>query len=213
MCLWVIELSIFPDGFVAEVLLYGLLPGTEMESRKKHSDDTDVFRDAMSGVTPLKSDNRRLHDLPKPPARPVQRELDEARVMHELLDPPDEPLGLETGEELLFLRPGYPPRLLRRLRRGHFSIADCIDLHHLSEITAREVLLRFLNGSVQSGFGAVRVIHGKGLRSRSLPKLKLMTHGLLRRHPAVIAFASCQPRHGGTGAVDVLLKNYRSGAR
>jgi DNA-nicking Smr family endonuclease len=60
---------------------------------------------------------------------------------------------------------------------------------------------------VRRGLGCIRVVHGKGLRSRTIPKLKLMTNRLLRRHPAVVAFASCRPADGGTGAVVVLLKS------
>ena len=53
---------------------------------------------------------------------------------------------------------------------------------------------------------SLRVIHGKGLRSADLPKLKLMTASALRKHSGVIAFASCRPVDGGTGATDALLK-------
>ena len=125
----------------------------------------------------------------------------------------DETTGLETGEELLYLRPGYPQRLIRRLRRGHFSVADSIDLHQMSENVAREVLLQFLTDAVRRGYGCVRVVHGKGLRSRGLPKLKMMTNSVLRKHPAVIAFASCRPVDGGTGAVNVLFSSLRKGVQ
>jgi DNA-nicking Smr family endonuclease len=52
----------------------------------------------------------------------------------------------------------------------------------------------------------VRIVHGKGLRSRNGPRLKRLASRLLSRHPAVLAFASCRPVDGGTGAVTVLLK-------
>jgi DNA-nicking Smr family endonuclease len=53
----------------------------------------------------------------------------------------------------------------------------------------------------------VRIVHGKGLRSRAAgPVLKALTDRLLRRRDDVIAFASARPALGGTGAVVVLLK-------
>lgn len=191
------------------MLLYGLKSGTEMKSKKKPASDTEIFHTAMSGVRPLKPDNRLVQRDEKLAATPLQLQRDEQSVLLELLQPIDDPADLETGEELLFIRPHHSPRLLRRLRRGHFSVADTIDLHHLTQIVAREVLLQFLADAGRQGYGCVRVVHGKGLRSSGAPKLKLLTHSLLSRHPSVIAFASCRPVHGGTGAVDVLLKAKR----
>lgn len=178
-----------------------------MNSKKNRDSEQDVFREAMSGVAPLAPQNRHSLRPPAPKPTPRQTLLDEAAVLDELLQPADESWGLETGEELTFLRPGYPPRLLRRLRRGYFSTLDSIDLHSMSEKTAREVLLRFLADAGRYPGGCVRVIHGKGLRSQGPPVLKLMTARVLRKHPAVIAFASCRPIAGGTGAVDILLRN------
>jgi len=177
----------------------------EMTSGKNLGCHEDEFRKAMHGVRPLRPDNRLAPETIKPSPTPEQRRRDEKSVLQELFHPVEDPAGLETGEELFFLRQGYPPRLLRRLRRGHFSVADSIDLHHMGEGIARKVLLHFLADADRRGHGCVRIVHGKGLRSRGLPKLKLMTNTLLRKHPGVIAFASCRPVDGGTGAVNVLL--------
>ncbi len=177
-----------------------------MSSENEPKDDENLFRREMEGVRPLKSDRRVAHDPPRPEPRPRQRESDEKRVLEELLLEPEREAGLETGEELQYLRPGYQKRFLNRLRRGQFAIEDHFDLHHMNEATARNALLEFIAYAVDEGFGCVRVVHGKGLRSKTYPKLKAMTNRLLRRHPAVIAFVSCRPVDGGTGAVAVLLK-------
>jgi len=178
-----------------------------MKSGKKHTENADVFRAAMTGVQPLKCDNRLAQRPPRPAPVPTQFRRDEAAVLQELLQPVDDPAEIETGEELLYLRPGYPPRLLRQLRRGFFSSADSIDLHTMTEKIARDVLLQFIAQANRRGLGCVRVIHGKGLRSQGRPVLKLMAQKILRKHPSVIAFASCRPVNGGTGAVDILLKD------
>lgn len=182
-----------------------------MKSGKK-KDDRDLFREAMTDVKQLPPIDRVEPAPRRPPARALQQELDDREVLRELLSHGD-PEEHETGEELLYLRPGYQPGLLRRLRRGHYSIADTIDLHHMDVATARQVLLDFIERSLRGHRSCVRVVHGKGLRSRNLPKLKMMTGRELRRHPRVIAFASCRPVDGGTGATTVLLTARPGGAR
>lgn len=189
------------------VILYGLEETTEMKSEKKKVSDLELFVEAMADVSPLGPQNRIDPIAKKPPAIARQRELDEKAALEETLHPISDPAELETGEELLFLRPGYQKRILRRLRRGQFSTADTIDLHHMDQATARQVLLDFIAHSVQSGFSCVRIIHGKGLRSKKEPLLKIMTNRILYRHSSVVAYASCRIVDGGTGAVDVLLKS------
>ncbi|MEO5625059.1 MAG: Smr/MutS family protein, partial [Dokdonella sp.] len=53
----------------------------------------------------------------------------------------------------------------------------------------------------------VRIVHGKGLRSKAAgPVLKQLTDSMLRRRADVLAFTSARPAQGGTGAVIVLLQ-------
>lgn len=177
-----------------------------MTTPKDNNEDYAVFREAISDVKPLKSQRRTDSRAPLPTPHPRQLEKDEEAVKTELLDEPEDFAELETGEELLFLRPGVQKRYLRRLRRGHFSVSDHLDLHHMNESTASQALLEFIDSSASRGMGCVRVVHGKGLRSKKGPVLKAMTRRLLSRHPLVLAFASCRPIDGGTGAVSVLLR-------
>jgi DNA-nicking Smr family endonuclease len=175
-------------------------------------DDMALFREAVADATPLELEPRVVHDAPRPSPVPRQRLRDERAVLEELLDAPapGEDLDLETGEELRFLRDGYPPRLIKRLRRGDFVVHMHLDLHHMTHDVARDNLLAFLEDAVHRRAGCVRVVHGKGLRSRQGPVLKVLVNRLLRRHPSVIAFTSCRPVDGGTGAVVVLLRNRRA---
>jgi len=176
-----------------------------MSSGKNKSRGSELFREAMADVQPLSPENR-IDPVPRnTPAEALQRKRDEKAVLEESLLPISDPAELETGEEILYLRPGIQHRILKRLRRGHYSTADTIDLHHMNQDTARQVLLDFISYSVESGYSCVRIIHGKGLRSRNEPLLKILTNRILRQHSSVAAFASCRPVDGGTGAVDVLL--------
>lgn len=194
------------------VLLYGLAPicemrGCRLAEKKPKVPDLELFHREVEGVRRIKTPERTSSRKPAPPPLPRQRERDERQVLTELLDDSVAEEGLETGEELKFLRTGFQRRYLTRLTRGHYAINDHVDLHHMNVDTARKVLLDFIEHSVAAGHGCVRVVHGKGLRSRSRPRLKEMTNHVLRRHPAVIAFASCRPVDGGTGAVTILLRD------
>ncbi|WP_449428302.1 Smr/MutS family protein [Rhodanobacter umsongensis] len=169
-------------------------------------DDSRLFREAIGEV-------RRLDPVPPPPAaakpapHPHMLEADEAAVPGELLDMAFDPALLEVGEELSYLRDGYSPKLLRQLKRGQFSVQDDIDLHQMNAAAAQASIVAFLAEARQSGWRCVRIVHGKGLRSKAAgPVLKNLTDRMLRRRDDVIAFASAQPALGGTGAVVVLLK-------
>ena len=169
-------------------------------------DDARLFREAIG---PL----RELAPVAPPPAiarpapRPHMLEADEAAVPGALLDLAFDPAVLEVGEELGYLRDGYPPRLLRQLKRGQFSVQDDVDLHQMNAAAAQHTIAEFLAEAHRRGLRCVRIVHGKGLRSRAAgPVLKGLTDRMLRRRDDVIAFASARPALGGTGAVVVLLK-------
>lgn len=178
-----------------------------MAGKKFEPDDMELFQKEMKGVRPIQAPPRSPSRPPKPDPVPVQRDKDERQVLKELLDDPGAEEGLETGEELSFLRSGYQKKYLSRLRRGRYAVTDHLDLHHMNVDTARQALLEFLAHSIRSNHGCVRVVHGKGLRSKGEPKLKQMANHVLRRHRAVVAFSSCRPADGGTGAVLVLLRD------
>jgi len=173
-------------------------------------DDRDLFRESMSDVD-THSDNRVAPYRPNIDPRPRQTEQDEREVVDSLLS--DFPFmdtytdDMETGEELLFVRPGLQRTVLRRLRRGDYIVEGELDLHGLTSEVAREDLNAFLRSAREHGRRCVRIIHGKGLRSpgkRSV--LKAKTDKWLRRKDEVLAFCSARPADGGTGAVYVLLK-------
>jgi DNA-nicking Smr family endonuclease len=174
-----------------------------MSDGKKPS-DFELFREAMADVRPLPADGRIEPASPRRPPEAVQQERDDREALRELLTGIDLDAA-ETGEELQWLKPGYQPRILRRLRRGHYAIADTIDLHFMDVATARQVLLDFIDRSLEANRACVRIIHGKGLRSRGTPVLKALTRRVLWKHPQVIAFASCRVVDGGTGATLALL--------
>jgi DNA-nicking Smr family endonuclease len=176
---------------------------------KKHrasEDDVRLFQEAVGPVRRL-AHARHHHERQRPPPVPSQRRLDEQQVLRKLLSDDLDPADLETGEELLYVRPGIPRGLLRRLRRGQFSVCAEVDLHGLTVAEARNALAGFLHEARRHGRRCVRVIHGKGNRSPlGRPVLKQKVGHWLRQRDEVLAFCSARPVDGGTGAVYVLLK-------
>ena len=171
-------------------------------------EDLRLFAEAVGPVRRVRTHDR-ADARPQPAPEPKQFLLDEARVSAELLHSTIDPTQVEVGEELSFLKDGHSPRLLRQLKRGQYSIRDEIDLHQMTTAVARAAVKQFLDAARRQGQLCVKIIHGKGLRSRAEgPVIKRLVDGLLRRRADVIAFASAKPAEGGSGAVIVLLKPF-----
>jgi DNA-nicking Smr family endonuclease len=170
---------------------------------KEKRDET--FRDAMHDVRPIRAPNRvEPFRRPAPPV-PTKRHEDERAVIEERARSfvADE---AEIEEDASYLRPGLPRDILRRLRRTHWVIQDDLDLHGMNSEEAALATAQFLAEARRSEFRCVRIVHGKGLRSRGRePVLKGRIRKLLTRRDDVLAFVEPRAHHGGSGAVVVLL--------
>lgn len=168
--------------------------------------DTASFREAVRGVRPLPQDRQPPYQH-RPRPVPMQRLRDDQAVMASLLSDEYEPAEVETGEELLYVRPGLQKLVVRKLRRGAYAIEAELDLHGQTVPQARASVDAFLHAAQAAGKRCVRIIHGKGKSAEGkLPVLKGKVNAWLRQKDAVLAFCSARPQHGGTGAVYVLLK-------
>lgn len=166
------------------------------------------FRVAMQDVVPLDRGTRVESNRPRPAPVPEQRMRDERQVLVESLHTSASPdAGLATGEELVYVRPGVPNSVLRKLRRGHWVIQDEFDLHGMTAAEAHIATSNFLAECMQRGIRCVRIIHGKGLRSPNrMPVLKRKLSQWLILRDEVLAYCEARPADGGSGAVVVLLR-------
>ena len=100
-----------------------------------------------------------------------------------------------------------------RLRRGALAIDGRLDLHGLTQDEAHAALERFLAGSAARGRRCVLVITGKGLGdSFGRGVLRQAVPRWLNQAPnraRILAVMPAQPKHGGAGALYVLLKRQR----
>ena len=172
------------------------------------AEELEALRALLPDVTPIPRANRASVAPPPPAPVALQRLRDERAALADSLNPRDPwESGLETGDELSFLRPGLAPITLRKLRRGHWVIQEEIDLHGSTTPEAHALLSTFLADCLRRGLRCVRVIHGKGLRSRNRePVLKQKVARWLMQRDAVLAYCQARPTEGGSGAVVVLLK-------
>jgi DNA-nicking Smr family endonuclease len=167
--------------------------------------DEDDFR---KGVEPLAEPRRVALERPRPAPLPRATWRDERAALAESLGPISLEQALESGEELAFVRRGYSPALLRKLRRGHWVVEASLDLHGLNRAQAAEAVREFLRDSRAQRLGCVRIVHGKGLRSRNRePVLKAKVYHWLKLREEVLAFCQAPAADGGAGAVLVLLRN------
>jgi DNA-nicking Smr family endonuclease len=108
------------------------------------------------------------------------------------------------------LRQGTEERVLRRLSGAGFEPEATLDLHGMSREQAMRATHEFVRGQQQRGARYLLIIVGKGLHSEggvgvlAESAAKALTQGLAA--PLVTAFASADARHGGRGALAVMLR-------
>ena len=171
-------------------------------------EDSEIFRASVANVTPLSKRDKAELDRPRPRPIPAQRLRDEREALQDSLsDHIPWATGIEAGDELVFLRDGISPQTLKKLRRGHWVIQEELDLHGLTTLEARALLVEFLDHCIRRGSRCVRIIHGKGLRSKNRePVLKQKVANWLMQRDEILAFCQARRTEGGSGAVVVLLK-------
>jgi len=171
------------------------------------ADDLELFREAVKDAKPLKQ-TRVYHAPPKPRPTPRQFMRDERQALLDSLSDQFIPAHeQESGEELLYLREGHSPVVLRKLRRGHWVIQAQLDLHGMVVEEARQYVAEFLTHCKKRGKRCIRIIHGKGMGSKNRePVLKHKLRSWLMQRDEVIAYCQARDVDGGSGAVLVLLK-------
>ena len=107
------------------------------------------------------------------------------------------------GEESSIQKP-----LLSDLKR--MKAQDEIDLHGLTSIEARKIVMEFLASSAANGLHKVQIIHGKGNHSENRESvLKKVVRECIDASPYAGMTGTPQRADGGSGAVWVALKKKR----
>ena len=172
------------------------------------NDEIDLFRRAMRDVRPLKTPGKRD---PDPPRREIRNTVSRQTAVRTPRN--QQPVAIDdcqSGSTVLFARAGVQKKVIRELKRGNLNVEDVLDLHGLRGHEATDALEDFFADAQLRRHRCVQVIHGKGNRSENRQGvLKPLTIAWLREALPVLAFTSCVPRDGGSGAVYVLLSRDR----
>lgn len=176
--------------------------------RQRLLHEQELFTRTVGPVTPLVAAIRAELKRAKPSPEPRQREQDEQQALRQALsDDFDVDSLLETDEALSFRRTNISQEVVRKLRRGHWSLQGQIDLHGLRRDEARESLGEFIHHAARTGMRCVRVVHGKGNGSPGRePVLKARVRRWLVQKQEVLAFTQARASEGGNGALIVLLQ-------
>ncbi|WP_377808283.1 Smr/MutS family protein [Azospirillum sp. A29] len=178
-------------------------------------DERRLWRIAMRDAEPMPG--RAIEVEPEPLA--TMAELVEEPVATSLAPPPTAKQfpGPARPSQAAHppLTPGSTANIDRRtgdrFRRGELEIDGRIDLHGMTQAQAHHALAGFVHRAWNEGRRCVLVITGKGSFG-SLGVLRQATPRWLADpglRPMVLAIQPAQPKHGGDGALYVLIKRRR----
>lgn len=108
---------------------------------------------------------------------------------------------------------GLDLKTIRKLKAGQFSVQDHLDLHGMYADQAKIAVCEFLRRAYLEGHRCVLIIPGRGKNSplgRGVLRQELsswLTQAPLKR--VVLAFTTALPKHGGAGAIYLLLRQIR----
>ena len=174
-------------------------------------DDHDLFRDAVRDVAPLSNDVQPLPDNGAKALTPGQLARREAAVAQGRVADPNyldmrDIRQLSPHEIVDQHKDGVQHGVLKKLRQGEYPIQDALDLHRKTVLQARHELYWFLQRSLAKGLRLVLITHGKGIGAETEARLKSHVAYWVTLVPEIVACHSAMPRHGGTGALYVLLR-------
>ena len=144
----------------------------------------------------------------KPKPKPKLLHQEETTCQPTVGDAP--PLPENSVEKKSHRKNGMPDIQFKRLLRGKFPIRIEIDLHGLSREAAWNHLNETLEKSQGERLRCARIIHGKGLHSSNASAvLRPLVRNWLRQDQRVLAYSEPSEKHGGSGAVLILLRAKR----
>lgn len=177
-------------------------------------DEWELFQQEMSGVERLRQERRvalggRAGDSRDSSLQQRREAAVNAAAVDRNTLSDVELAALDPWYVLEFKRPGVQNGVYRKLRQGRYEQEAQLDMHRMTRQLARRELFDFIEQCHELGLRSVVIVHGKGERRPERERsavLKAYVDYWLREIPVVQAFHSAQPRHGGTGAVYVLLR-------
>jgi DNA-nicking Smr family endonuclease len=171
--------------------------------------EDELFLHAFSDVAPLHKGGRDVAPAAAPPQAVPAPPPTFARMLDEHVE-----FEMDYSHEFITgqIR-GLDPKIFRKLKGGEYSVQGHLDLHGMNADQARLAVLDFLRRCYMEGKRCVLLIPGRGRNSpmgQGVLRQELttwLTQAPLKR--VVLAFTTALPRHGGSGAVYLLLRQVR----
>jgi DNA-nicking Smr family endonuclease len=186
------------------------------EPAAPEEDENEVFARAMAGIQRLDGEQtggRGVHPVAPPEASAASQADALAEGKAHLLDLVAGKVEFEltfTDEYVQGYVKDLDSKIFRQLRTGSLSPEAHLDLHGHNALQARDAVIAFIKSNYLSGKRCLLLIPGRGVNSPGgLPVLRQEIKSWLTRDPlkrVVLAFCTAQPRHGGAGALYVLLR-------
>lgn len=173
--------------------------------RTPSAEELQAFAEAVKGTEPLANRKERVSMGAKPKKFAKPRREDDTHESSGLLDGGEPRDNLQDTDSIQYSRSGIPHKTLRKLAKGQYNVEAILDLHRKTVEEARLAVDLFLTNCLQRGVRCALIIHGKG-KPGGTPILKNYVYHWLKNIKSVIALSSAAPRHGGQGAVYILLK-------
>ena len=176
--------------------------------KEEVADDPLLFDAAMRDIQKIEQDKKRVGQIRSEQKAPVDAH-DEERMLTEALSEQCRLNVANLPEYMEGCVEGTNPVTMEKLREGEYSIQKVLDLHGLRADEAYEMFQNFIKDAIRSNIRCVKIIHGRGLKSKHEPVLKgRLKEWILRamHRKWVIAFASSNMRDGGPGATNILLR-------
>lgn len=187
----------------------GSAPGATAPAAAQSQSEEDLFRHAFSDVEPLTKGGRDVAArVPTPAAAPPPPPTF-ARLLEENIE-----FEMEYSHEFITGQVrGLDAKIFRKLKTGEFSVQGHLDLHGMNADQAKIAVIDFLRRSYMEGKRCVLLIPGRGKNSplgQGVLRQELtawLTQAPLKR--IVLAFTTALPKHGGSGAVYLLMRQVR----
>lgn len=173
------------------------------------SSEEALFLQSIGDVVPLSGSGR---DIVAPPASNAPASWQAKNSLRAITFEME-----ESGESVSGHVKGLDAKILRRLKSGQMPVQSRLDLHGMIVETAQISVLEAVSRAFQVSKRCLLIIPGKGYNSplgQGVLRQELfgwLTHEPLNR--MVLAFATAKPRHGGSGAVYVLLRHKRTAGK
>jgi DNA-nicking Smr family endonuclease len=172
--------------------------------------DYNLFAAQMRGVKRIQHDRADTGKVKADRQQITSKRLNASVQTNQLkVDGLSDQFVIDVGaeDELYWSRDGVQESQMRKLKAGQVPFEGSLDLHGMSVENARETLWAFLAEATRFEIRCVRITHGKAARvDGRRPMIKSHVNTWLRQHPQALGFTSCLPKHGGAGAIYLLLK-------